>query len=283
MEVPLSGSPFDRMRVAWDPSDPSHAKEVYLYADVPPSNDAAIKSKIASLLGARVNKNGGLYFQGVFFNYDMTSARAAAELKDGSAPNPHWKPQVDASWDLVRNAVLGLGVPVTDVDLRDWLGRGYTLTAIGAIDVTVDVDHSTATMQAAFPGVESRQVIGLEHTIAVDSPWFGEAELDWENAKNGHLTRVLIRPPPSANNEFSNQADIDACVQAIVGGKGKRSEEDHLKGTYDTEWKPADGGEVRVYGHMVAVTLGGDFVSKKMTKGGYQKVMDGLDACGKKK
>jgi hypothetical protein len=283
MEFPISGSPFDRIQIAWDPSDSSHAKEVYMWADVPPSNDAAIKAKIASYVGARASKDGNLYFPGVLFNYGMTRAYASAQMTSGGHANLHWKQQVDAGWDLVRNAVLGLNVPVTDADLRDWLGRGYSLAAIGAIDTTVDVDHSTAMMQAAFPDVATEQAIGLQHTIAVDSPWFGEAELDWENAKNGHLTRVMLRPPPNTNNEFSNQADINACVQALLGSKGQRNEEDHLKGTYDTAWKPAEGGEVRVYGHMVSVAVGGEYASRKMSKAGYQKVMDGLGACAKKK
>jgi hypothetical protein len=282
MDVTLTNSAFTRMRVAWDPSDATHAKEVYLWADVPPADDGVIKIRIARYLGSRVNKDDNLYFQGVYFNYAMTSARAAADVKSSSHASAHWKQQVDASWDLLRNAVLGLNTPVTDGDLRDWLGRGYALTAMAAVDTTVDVDHSTAMMQAAFPGVATSQAYWLEQTIAVDSPWFGGAEFNWENAKNGHLASVSLNPPANANNQFPNQADIDACMQALFG-KGQRHEDDHVKGTYHTEWKPAEGGDVTVHGNVVGIGLAGEFVSRKMSKAGYQKVIDGLDACAKKK
>lgn len=283
MEVPLRGGAFNRMRISWDKSDPSSAKEVYLYADTPPSTDADIRKRIAAAVPRRVDANNNLFYNGVYFSYGMTSARAAAEPTVGATPNPHWKQQVGAAWDLLREAVLGLPVTVTDADKRDWLGGGYTLAALGAIDTTVDVDHSTAMMSAAFPGVATQQSIGLEHTIAIDHPWFGEAELQWANEKAGAFSEVYLRPPADAHNAFANQQAIDACVQGILGGKPRHYDEDHLKGTYDDEWHGPEGGAVRVYGHMVDVMLVSHFTSKKMSRDGFRKLMLGLDACGKGK
>lgn len=283
MKVNLVGGPYARMNLMWDRTDTSHVKMVYLYADTPPTDYAAVRAKLVTVLGRRFDKDGNLIFQGGFVSYNLDTARTMGEPSIGPQKNAHWKQQVDAGWDVLRSVVLGLAVTVTAADKRDWLGGGYPLTAIGAIDPTVDVDHSSAMMQAAFPAVASEVMIGMRHTVAVDHPWYGDAELAWPNEKGGILEEVMLRPPPDASNAFANQADIEACVQSIVGGKAVRSDEDHLKGTHNTTWKPGDGGEVRVYGHMVDVTLVSHFAPKKMSRAEFTRVMNGLDACGRKK
>jgi hypothetical protein len=283
MMVTLSGGPYDRVNFGWDKDDLSHVKMAYLYADTPPPNQTATHGKLAALLGPRFDSKGAMNWQGLNFSYDVTTAFAIGNPGMGPMKNVHWKEQVDAGWDVLRSVVLGQSVTVTDAEKRDWLGRGYTLASLATIDTTVDVDHSTAMMQAAFPGVATEQMIGLQHSIAIDHPWYGEAELRWKNEKAGAFEEVLIRPPPDHNDGFPNQGDIEACVQSLVGGVGKRNESDHLKGTHDTDWKPAGGGEVRVYGHMVDVTLVSVFASRKMARGEYEKLMQGLDACGRKK
>jgi hypothetical protein len=168
-------------------------------------------------------------------------------------------------------------------DKRDWLGGGYPLTTVAAIDPDVDVDHSAATMKGAFAEVQVREAAGLDFTIALDHPGFGEAELDWPNEKDGTLQQMYIRPPPQSSSQFPNQDAIEACVQNIVGVKGERMGEDHLKGTHDTEWKPAGGGALRVYPHMIAIWIKDAFAPRKMDHGTYAKLLLGLDACGRGK
>jgi hypothetical protein len=283
MMVTLSGGPYNRINFGWDKDDQSHVKMAYLYADTPPPNQAATHAKLATMLGPRFDSKGSMNWQGLNFSYDVDTAYAIGNPGVGIMKNPHWKEQVDAGWDVLRSVVLGLPVTVTDAEKRDWLGHGYTLASLATIDTTVDVDHATAMMQAAYPGVASEEMIGLRFTLAIDNPWFGEAELTWKNEKAGAFEEVLIRPPADHSTAFTNQTDIEACVQSLVGGVGKRNESDHLKADHDTDWRPAGGGEVRVYGGMVDVTLISAFAAKKMARGEYEKVMQGLDACGRKK
>jgi hypothetical protein len=282
LTVPLSGGPYDRLRVEWDASDPTHAKEAYLYASNPVPGDATIRQKLGTLLGRRFDSKGNFNFGWTFLAYDATTASAHVELSMGSDKNAHWKDGMDAAWDVLRAGVLGQNVTVSDAEQRDWLGRGYTLTAVGGVDPATDVDHSTAVMTAAFPGVAMRKTLGIDHTIAIDHPWYGEAELDWPDKAKVGLSEVMIRPPPGAQS-FSNQHDIDACVTAAFGQPKTKGTPDHLSGDYDTTWTPPGGGEIRVYHHMVSLRVGDNPFGKAMPKGTWVEAMRALDLCGRRK
>lgn len=281
--VKLSGGPYDRINFTWDDADRSHVKMAYLYASTPRTDAAAVHEKLATLLGPRLDAKGTLNWQGLNFDVDTDTAHVQADLTYITDKNPYWKQQVDAGWDVLRSVVLGLPVTVTQADTRDWLARGYTLQAVGAIDTTVDVDHSAAMMQAAFPAVGIRQIIGLQHTLAIDNPWFGQAELTWPNKKGGVLEEMNLRPPPYPVKTFPDQNALEACVQNLVGGQGERRETDHLKGTHSTEWKPADGGSISVDESIVWIRLVSPFVKKSMSRTEFQRIVTGLGDCAPKK
>ena len=281
VHVALSGGACSSMDVAWPASDPSHAREVRLSGGTG-DGEAAIRQRLAAHLGRRL-RGDHFNWEGAQLSYGTSYARAAADPKISTDTNPHWKDQADALWDVMRADVLGLKVTVTDAEARDWLGRGYALSSLAAIDPAVDVDHSTAAMQAAFPSVQSRVSIGLRHTIALDHPLFGEAEVTWANEKAGTLQEAMVRPPPQAtDNKFASQDAIEACVQAAYGAPSRRSESDHLRNEHDTEWHPPDGGEIRVYGHLLTVTVQSHW-AKKMSRAGWQRAWTVLDACGRRR
>jgi hypothetical protein len=281
--VNLSGGPYARVNFTWDNADRSHVKMAYLYADAPRPDAAAVHAKLAALLGPRLDAKGSLTWQGLSFDVAADTAHVASDLTYITDKNPYWKQQVDAGWDVLRSVVLGLPVTVTEADTRDWLAHGYTLQALGAIDPTVDVDHSAAMMRAAFPADGMRQIIGLEHTLAIDHPWFGQAELTWPNKAGATLDEVLLRPLPYPVHTFPDQDALEACVQGIVGGKAERRETDHLKGTHSTDWNPAEGGNVSVSESALFIRLQSVFVKKGMSRAELQRILTGLGQCGPKK
>jgi hypothetical protein len=284
MMINLSGGPYNRVNFEWDQNDASHVKMVYFYADAPPPGYSATMAAMQKAIGPRFDAKGSLNWHGALINLTNDTLYFQAMLEEGTDKNPHWKEQVDAAWDVVRSAALKLPVAVTQTEVRDWLGGGYSLTAIAGVDTTVDVDKAGAMMTSLFPGAVVKPFIGLDVTLAVDSPWFSETTLNWENAKGGALKEIDLRPPVSANNAFPNQADIDACVTSVTGVTGKRYESDHLKHDYDTTYDLTDGGSVRVYSHMVAINVQDVFNKKHtMSQGSFHRVLTGLDACAKKK
>ncbi len=281
--VNLSGGPYQRINFTWDKADTSHVQMVYLYADSARPDAAAVHAKLATLLGPRLDAKGSLNWRGLNFDVDTDTAHVASDLTYVTDKNPYWKPQIDAGWDVLRSVVLGLPVTVTQADTRDWLARGYTLQALGAIDPTVDVDHAAAMMQAAFPAVGIQQMIGLSHTLALDNPWFSEAELTWPNKKGAVLEEMNLRPPPYPVKTFPDQSALEACVQNLVGGKAERRETDHLKGTHSTEWNPADGGSVSVDENIVWIRLVSVFVKKSMPRAEFSRILTGLGNCAPKR
>ena len=70
-------------------------------------------------------------------------------------------------------------------------------------------------------------------------------------------------------------------MQTALGGKPKVYEGDHLKGDHSTEWQPAVGGSIRVYEHMVNITLYSHFETKKMPRAEWTKLLVAMDGCGR--
>ncbi len=161
------------------------------------------------------------------------------------------------------------------------LGRGAPLGLLAKVDPAIDIDRSHDALAKIFPGVTSKPFIDLDHTVAVDHPWYGEAELSWKNRAGSHLATVLLRPP-GGTGKLGNQREVEACIERSLGKPTRRSEADHLHGTWDTTWQPAGGGEVRVYPHMVSVQLSDSPFCKDMPRATWTRVVAMLDACGRR-
>ena len=283
MTVPLRGGAFTRMELSWDPADPTHVREVDLYGDAPPPHDAAIRKKLSNLFGRRLDKDGDMSWGGARFSYDGEHGHLDADRTIVAAPNPHWKAQVDAMWNVLRGAVLELPVEISEADERAWLGRGYPLATVASIDVATDTDHADAMLRKLFPGVAARVVIDVEHVVAIDHPWYGAATLAWKNAKGGALQELLLRPPPDTDGNFRDQEAIETCAQALIGGTPRRNPENRADPNHDSEWRPSGGGSLRVYRHMVVVAVVSPFVQRKMDAPEFARIVRGLDACGRKR
>jgi hypothetical protein len=113
--------------------------------------------------------------------------------------------------------------------------RRYPLRALLDIDLTVDVDASSAHLLQLFPTVTPRRHAGdLRYEVPLDHPWFGEAELAWKNERAGRLAKVALRPP-KGDDKFKNQAQIAACLTVGLGSAEVR-ETDHLAGERSYFW-----------------------------------------------
>jgi hypothetical protein len=296
MRVPLSGSGYDAVIFTWDKLDTTHVKQFSLYSSNPLPNEADVRKRLAAVLGRRFEKGENFNWGGAYLYFSTNSVGGHADLKTSdplsNAQDPHTANRLDAIWDVVRSAVLGLKVPVTDAERRDLLGGGYPLKALASLDITTDVDGAIAAMQKALPGATWRVISGIDFTVPLDHPWFGQASFDWPNEKGGRVSQVRIGAP-AGQQYLQNQADVEKCIAGAYG-PGKITSEDHLKGTHNMEFK-IDQGELRVDQYSVDITVLDSMaahVSKDqwksmgikppMDQAAWTKVMTTLDACGRR-
>ena len=272
MRVPLSGGAWDTMAVTWDPADPSHAIAVVVFSSAAPADDAAIRERLTKLFGSRLRKDGTFLapWNSIMVSYDASSASAMYVGGFDSDAFPRWREAQDAAWDVVRSAVLGLDVTVTDAALRDWF-RGYPLSAIAELDPAIDVEHAAAAMEASFPGASPSVSRGFEVTMGVEHPVFGQIKLSWGRGKGSTLKEATLRPPLPAS-ALASLEDLEARVQGALGKPASRRD----AGTF---WKPAEGGQVLVTGSGVCITLSDPPSVRSMSRDGWRKVIGVLDAC----
>ncbi len=291
MRVRLKGSPFDYVRFTWDKADLSHVQSFSFDSGTALAGDAAARRTLQELLGRRL-QNGSFSWGGGNLNYLPQNMSASATLhisNRGRGPDdPHWKDRLDTLWAVGRKAV-GLNVPVSDAQRRAWLGLGYPLSSLRALDVDTDVDGSVAMMQQAFPGTVSQVIGGLDFDVALDHPWFGSATFNWPNAKGGRLTMVRIGAPPGMQY-LPNQADIETCLEATFG-KSHIVAEDHLKGTHRSAFKVPQG-QLGVSQGSVDIDVdsyAANYSKQEMKKMGvpppmeqdlWSKIMATLASCG---
>jgi hypothetical protein len=282
MRVPLSGSRFDAVTFNWDKENLGHVSEIFLNCSGAQPEDETIRRKLHDLLGRRFEKSESFQWQDshLYFSPSGGVLSIGVTIASGNDKNPHWKPQIEALWDVVREAI---GIPLkVDVNkVRDYLGRGEPLGALAKLDPATDIDRSHNALARLFPGVTTRPFIDLDHTVAIDHPWYGEAQLSWKNKAGSRLATVDVRPPPGAT-KFPNQREIEACVESAFGKPYRRSDPDHLRGDWDTTWQPTGGGEIRVYQHMVAINVADNPFAKDMPRATWNKTLATLDRCGRR-
>jgi len=283
MRVPLSGSRFDAVTFEWDAAHLAHVKRFYFNLSGSSPQDEPIRKRLRELLGRRFDgerllwEGCGLYFPrtGGVLNADVDLTRPI------TGENPYWKEQAETLWAVVKSAALGLPGAVDPQAVRDWLGGGYPFGALASLDTGADVDRSEAAVKALFRGAVKGLHIDLTYKVALDHPWFGHAELSWPNKKASQLEEVELRPPPG-DQKFQNQPDMVTCTTAALGKPDRESEGDHLRGGgKDYTWRPKDGGEVRIYEHMVMIRVRGNPFAPPMPKDRFQKIVQSLDECGR--
>lgn len=285
MRVPLAHDKWEAITFQWDGEHLDHVRDLYLNGKTGVSDSAARKA-IRAVVGRRLQKDS-FQWEGAGIYVSSTNDHVGVNVTISSAgkdeENKLWKQQSEALWKLVRSATLGVGKPPSDDEVRDWLGGGYRLSDLAKLDLATDIDASDAAVRKLFPGAVRQVHIDLEYKVALDHPWYGEAEVQWKNKKGAKVAEVMLRPPPGAPNyKLTDQAAVDACVTASFGKPKKSFDGPHLGGSRDTIWNPAGGGEVRVYEHLVTITLRDSPFSTPMPAAVFTKVVEALDRCGRK-
>lgn len=285
MRVPLAHPSWEAVTFRWDPEHLDHVREVFFNGKAA-KGDPSVRKAIKAVVGRRLQKDSfqwdgcGLHLSNAndYLGVNITVDQPGAQQIE----NPHWRKQSEALWKLARSAALGVGDVPSPVEVRDWLGGGHPVAALGKLDPSANIDESEAAVKSLFPGAVRRLFIDLDYKVALDHPWYGEAQLAWKNKKGARLAEISLDPPPGANNKFADQKAVDDCVTAAFGKPKRESEGQHVGGSRDTTWNPAGGGSIRVYEHMLVITLRDSPFSSPMSEATFHKTIDALDRCGRK-
>jgi hypothetical protein len=285
MRVPLAHPNWEAVTFRWDPDHLDHVKDFYLngVSDNPTTEP---RKTLKAVVGRRFEKDG-FQWEGCGLNADAKGGYVGSHVTIDShgkedAENPYWRQQSETMWKLTRHAALGVGDPPKKSEVRDYLGGGYPLGDLAKLNVDADIDGSDAAIKKVFPGGVRSLFIDLDYKVPIEHPWYGDMEIGWKNKKGAKLADVSIRPPVGSNGKWPNQKAIDGCVEAAFGKPSRVSEGDHLGGSRDTTWNPASGGAIRVYEHMLVITLRDSPFSKPMPKDVWLKTVAALDQCGRK-
>jgi|ERR1700722_7381860 hypothetical protein len=273
-KVPLSGGAWDMLVLKWAPGEPSHVMHVQLNAGAQPDDDAAIRDRMAAALGHRWGDDGtfAASWSGIHVSYQGTSVSITSVAPPLAGPYPRWKDAMDAGWDIVRRAALGLDVPpVPETSLRDWF-RGYPLSAVAAIDPALDAGRAAATMPVTFPGATRGTSRGFELSMGVDHPAYDRIELSWGRDEGSPLCKATLFPSARAE-AFARLDDLEGRIQAAFGAPSLRFD----RGTL---WKPADGGELLVVKNGVTVTVS-ETPARPMSGAGWRRLLGVLEAYGR--
>jgi hypothetical protein len=191
------------------------------------------------------------------------------------SPNKEpWQQQIQTLWDVLLVAVFGLDVPIAPNAVRDWLGSGYSFSSLASIDVEANIDRVRNMIEGPYPGAIPYG--SLHETIALDHPWFSEVTFIWNDSK-GRLEYVKFAPPPE-KEPAPKHADVEACLQTILGPPESRSVPDRTTGDYRTSWfVPGAGIYVEPQIFTMALTREKPFYGNAS----WRKLIATLDACGK--
>jgi hypothetical protein len=283
MRVPLTESKFTAVTFSWDVDHLAHVDRFYFESNQGHRDDESVRMRLLGVLGRRLDKDSSFNWEGASLSMGSKdgSINAGAQVPDSHDPHASWDRQVDALWDVAR-AAIGLPVRVDDAAVRDWLGRGYPMAQLAAFDSQTDIEHSGPAMIHSFPGSTSTRSSGLTYTVAIDHPWFGEARLEWPDAKGARLQRGYLEHAPG-QTKFSSQGDVESCVGHVFGKPERKDTPDYLTGRYSTRWKPKEGGSFTVSDSSVMISFEPDPWTKAMPDSVWKKLVNAFEACGPKR
>jgi hypothetical protein len=154
-----------------------------------------------------------------------------------SAPNPHWKRQLQALWKLVVGVAFNQPVAPTAEESLELLGAGYPFAQIATIDPTITVDSAAGAVQQKFRGAAAGTFISLDVKVAVDHPLLRDVKLSWNNEKGARMSSAYM----TAKSSFEGRREaFVACLREHLGAP-EVHDRDYLKKKRDYQFPLAKG------------------------------------------
>ncbi len=275
LHIPLRGSDFDYAFLRWDDGYPDHVASIGFYATDGHPDPATLLATLDHSLGRRLEPetDGYRYWRwaGSHANVSIDGSHLGAHSDPES--DSHWAYRTRLLWSVVLAAASGRPLELEPATRKAWLAHGYSLGELGAMDLGQDVDSAAVYMASTFPGSHAEAFISLDVEVPLSHPWFGAAELSWENEPNGPLETTRLSPIPGAQT-FPDQAAIRRCLDAAMG-PGEHRVDDHLAGTWSMSWeRPGE-----TWAHLSRYALNIHHGQDRRTPPAWRRFIASLEAC----
>lgn len=277
LRVPLKDSPWDAVLFEWNAADPDHVAEFTLTAGASVPAMKSIRRAMTERLPARWDNPEYFRWAGVTVYVPKDGKMISAHVTVDDEQGRDWRAQTELLWAIIGNAAFDFDAKVDADGVRDFLGGGKPITELGKLDVGVVVDDAEKAVLAIFPGASVRKSGGLTFTVPLAHPVWREVELSWQNEKNAKLQRMYFRP---LGQSVKGQAELAKCLEKALGTKPRIIEADHLAKKQDYDFKLPGGGELRLYEHMLMLTVNA-WWGAPIGKAAWPKNLASIDGCGR--
>ncbi|MFH1465927.1 MAG: hypothetical protein ABIO70_16180 [Pseudomonadota bacterium] len=281
LTVPLEGSGFGYGWLRWDAEHLDQPIGACFYASDGHPRATEARARLTRLFGRRLVWDGdgsaAWRWGGAYVNVGEKVSNICFSADVG---DPSWVTRARLLWSVFLAVVAEQDLTLQESTLEGWLGWGYTLTELSALDLRYDVDAARGYVPTLFAGAEQGVLIGLDIEVPLSHAWFGSATLHWPNERGGTLESVRLSAPPGSQT-LGQQAAIGRCLEATFG-KGEINEVDHLAATWSERWQARDGAMLRLDPYAVTVDLEGwppRTGSSPQRVGTFRRAPQALDGC----
>ena len=143
---------------------------------------------------------------------DDGDVRFSVDREIDGKPNPLFERQVEAAKEVVLNAAFDLPLRVSDKELADVLGTGYSPAALATFDVETPVEKADAAVRVLAPAAIASGSSSWK--VPLDHPLVTKVSLSWRNQANGRLSGVYLT---TSKQYAGRRAAFEQCVEKQLG------------------------------------------------------------------
>ncbi len=130
----------------------------------------------------------------------------------GGKPNPLFDRQSEAARQLVLNAAFEIPLRLSDREIADALGTGYSPAALAKFDLGTTVENAAAAVRAAFPAMQPSG--SSSFYVPLDHPLVEKVQLSWQNRAGGRMSSFSLSTSPSY---AGSRAALESCLEKKLG------------------------------------------------------------------
>ncbi len=243
------GGAFEMTCFHWAEGYPHHVQSFSFHRETPHPDEDGLAGHLRSVLAHRLvdTEDGHQFSWGrAWLRLDDGALLLSASASPSSTRD--WPFQLELMWRICQAAIHDQDPEVDEITRRQWLGLGFPLTTLAAIDLGVTEDRVLDEIVASVPAAvditgSDQSQPPREVLIAVDHPWIADVRMHWYEP-GATVTKILFSPP--SQHEIPEETAGACLKEALDVGPGPRN---------DPHFWTLDGlGDVRVHAPEIQIT-----------------------------